>query len=87
MTITSTFMIFTIKTVLLNLFGTTFEKKKNVHLLWNLGTTFKGSIGWVRCQNNPIDVSFHLQIVLGSFDKNSAVKIQSKKDIGLKIVK
>ena len=36
------------------------------------------------CQNNPIDVNFHLQIILEIFEKNSADKIWSKKDKGIK---
>ena len=35
------------------------------------------------CQINPIDVNFHLQKSLEIFDKNSAVKIWSKKDKGV----
>ena len=38
------------------------------------------------CQNNPIDVNFHLQKSLEIFDKNSADKIQSKKDKGIKVL-
>ena len=38
-----------------------------------------------RVSNNSIDVSFHLQNNLESFDQNSADKIQSKKDKGIKI--
>ena len=30
------------------------------------------------CQNNPIDVNFHLQFFLEIFDTNSADKIQSQ---------
>ena len=36
-------------------------------------------ISWAGCQNNAIDVSFHLQKSLKNFDKNSADEIQSKK--------
>ena len=36
------------------------------------------------CQINLIDVNFHLQKSLEIFDKNSADKIWSKKDKGLK---
>ena len=35
------------------------------------------------CQINPIDINFHLQKSLESFDKNSADKISSKKDNGV----
>ena len=35
------------------------------------------------CQNNPIDVNFHLQKSLEIFDKNSADKTRSKKDKGV----
>ena len=35
-------------------------------------------------QINPIDVNFHLQKSLEIFDKNSADKIRSKKDKGVK---
>ena len=34
------------------------------------------------CQNNPIDVNFHIQESLEIFDKNSADKFWSKKDKG-----
>ena len=37
------------------------------------------------CQINPIDVNFHLQKSLEIFDTNSADKIQSKKDKGVKV--
>ena len=37
------------------------------------------------CQINPIDVNFHLQKSLEIFDKNSADKIQPKKDKGIKV--
>ena len=37
------------------------------------------------CQNNPIYVNFHLQKSLEIFDNNSADKIQSKKDKGIKV--
>jgi hypothetical protein len=37
------------------------------------------------CQINPIDVNFHLQKSLEKFDKNSADKIQSMKDKGIKV--
>ena len=36
------------------------------------------------CQTNPIDVNFYLQEGLEIFDKNSADKIWSKKDKGMK---
>ena len=35
-------------------------------------------------QINPIDVNFHLQFFLEIFDKNSADKVKSKKDKGIK---
>ena len=35
------------------------------------------------CQNNQIDVNFHLQKSFEIFDKNSADKIWSKKDKGM----
>ena len=41
------------------------------------------SLAW--CQSNPIDVNFHLQKSLESFDKNSADKVWSKKDRGWKV--
>ena len=37
------------------------------------------------CQNNLIDVNFHLQKSLEIFEKNSADKIWSKKDKGIKV--
>ena len=37
------------------------------------------------CQINRMDVNFHLQKSLEIFDKNSANKIQSKKDKGIKV--
>ena len=37
------------------------------------------------CQINPIDVNFHLQKSFESFIKNSAEKIQYKKDKGIKV--
>ena len=36
------------------------------------------------CQNNPIDVNFHLQKVGESVDENSADKVQSKNYKGIK---
>ena len=39
----------------------------------------------VGCQINPINVNFHLQKNLEVFDENSADKIQSKKDKGIKV--
>ena len=36
-------------------------------------------------QINPIDVNFHLQFFLEIFDKNSADKVKSKKDKGIKV--
>ena len=35
------------------------------------------------CQINPIDVNFHVQKSLDTFDKNSADKIWSKKENGV----
>ena len=40
-------------------------------------------MSWAGCQNNPIDVNFHLQKSLEIFDENSADKIWSKKDKGV----
>ena len=37
------------------------------------------------CQINSIDINFHLQKSLEIFDKNSAYKVWSKKDKGLKV--
>ena len=37
------------------------------------------------CQNNPIDVNFHLQKSLEIFDKKSADKFWSKKERGWKV--
>ena len=37
------------------------------------------------CQINPIDVNFHLEKSLATFDKNSADKIWSKKDKEIKV--
>ena len=34
------------------------------------------SMGFAGCQNNPIDVDFHLHKTLEIFDTNSAEKIQ-----------
>ena len=36
-------------------------------------------MSWERCQNNPIDVNFHLQKSLEIFENNSADKIQQGK--------
>ena len=36
-------------------------------------------------QINPIDVNFHLQKSFEIFDNNSAAKVQSKKDNGVKV--
>ena len=38
-----------------------------------------------RYQINPIDVNFHLQKSFEIFDNNSAAKVQSKKDNGVKV--
>jgi hypothetical protein len=43
---------------------------------------FCKTLSWAGCQNNSIYVSFNLQKSLKSFDKNSADKIQSKKNYG-----
>ena len=43
------------------------------------------SLAW--CQINPIDVNFHLQKSLEIFEKQSADKVQSKKDKGLKPIR
>ena len=37
------------------------------------------------CQINAIDVNFHVQKVWKFFDENSADKIKSKKDKGIKV--
>ena len=37
-------------------------------------------MSWAGCQNNPIDVNFHLQKSLEMFEKKSADKIWSIKD-------
>ena len=50
-----------------------------------MGQVFKDSMSLVGCQMNLIDVNFHLQKSLEIFDKNSADKIQSKKDKGVKV--
>ena len=42
-------------------------------------------MSWAGCQNNPIDVNFHLQKSLEIFEKKSADKILSKKDKGIKV--
>ena len=42
-------------------------------------------MGLAGCQINPIDVNFHLQKCFEIFDENSADKIQSKKDKGIKV--
>ena len=44
------------------------------------GQLLKDSMSWAGCQNNPIDVNFHLQKSLEIFEKNSADKIWSNKD-------
>ena len=38
---------------------------------------------WAGCQNNLIDVNFHLQKSLEIFEKHSAAKTWSKKDKGI----
>ena len=42
-------------------------------------------MSWAGCQNNPIDFNFHLQKSLKIFEKNSADKIWSNKDIQVKV--
>ena len=42
-------------------------------------------MSWAECQNNPIDVNFHLQKSLEIFEKNSADKIWSKNDKEIKV--
>ena len=42
-------------------------------------------MSWAGCQNNLIDVNFHLQKSLEIFEKKSADKIWSKKDKGIKV--
>ena len=42
-------------------------------------------MSWPECQNNPIYLNFHLQKSLETFEKNSADKIWSNKDIGVKM--
>ena len=41
-------------------------------------------MSWAGCQNNPINLNFHLQKSLDIFEKNSADKIWSIKDIKVK---
>ena len=45
---------------MLTLIGMSYESKKNAHFQHHLGTFFK-------CQINPIDINFHLQISLEFF--------------------
>ena len=40
-------------------------------------------MSWTGCQNNPIDVNFHLKKSLEIFEKTLADKIWSKKDKGV----
>ena len=40
---------------------------------------------WAGCQNNPINLNFHLQKSLEFFEKNAADKIWSNKDIKVKV--
>ena len=42
-------------------------------------------MSWAGCQNNPIDINFHLQKSLEIFEKKSADKIWSNKDKGIKM--
>ena len=42
-------------------------------------------MSWAGCQNNPIYLNFYLQKSLEIFEKNSADKIWSNKDIGVKM--
>ena len=62
--------------MVLTLFGITFERKKNAHLERHLVENLHiDIISWTGCQNNPIDVNFHLQKSLEIFEKKSADKI------------
>ena len=45
----------------------------------------KDLMSWAGCQNNPIYLNFHFQKSLEIFEKNSAEKIWSKKDKGIKM--
>ena len=42
-------------------------------------------MSWAGCQNKPIDFYFHLQKSLEIFEKKSADKIRSNKDIQVKV--
>ena len=42
-------------------------------------------MSWAGCQDNTIDVNLHLQKSLEIFEKNSADKIWSEKDKGMKV--
>ena len=42
-------------------------------------------MSYARCQNSPIDINFHLQKSLDIFEKKSADKIWSEKDIQVKV--
>ena len=42
-------------------------------------------MSWAGCQNNPISLYFHLHKSLETFEKNSADKIWSNKDIKVKV--
>ena len=42
-------------------------------------------MSWTGCQNNPINLKFYLQKSLEIFEKNSAGKICSNKDIKVKV--
>ena len=57
--------------------ATKFEKNLPLKILWPSQNirTLKDSISWARCQNNPIDVNFHLQKVL---IKNQLTKSDQK---------
>ena len=46
---------------------------------------FKDLMSWAGCQNNSIDLNFYLQKSLEIFEKNSADKIWSNKDIKVKV--
>ena len=58
--------------------GMSYESKKNAH-------RHIASMSLAECQNNLINVNFHLQKSLKNFDKNSADKIWTKKDKEIKV--
>ena len=61
-----------------------YESKKKTHFYRQIGEFLKDSMSLAGCQINPIDVNFYLQNSFESSYKNSAVKIWSKKDKGVK---